>query len=172
VAQKTEDEKREEDELKLLEWAEKSGIANLHEHIKSLELLKEGSVKTLTILNAAGAATLAYVMKSLDEGHYNATFCGAVIMLFYLFALSGKLVTRCLVIGEVPTASNEPQNLTYKDQPYANALREEIANMANRIKELIERNDQIAIDLNGIRFAALWSPMLFLLGLLIKLFAG
>jgi hypothetical protein len=172
MADLVEEKQSPEDLLKLLEWAEKCGAENLSEHLKSLEQLKADSAKTLTILNAAGAATLAFVIKNLDHMHFSGATVGAGFMLFYLFVLSGFLVTRCLVVKEAPMARNEPQNLIYIDQLFSNALREEIGLMGERIAMVRERNDQLASDLNRVRFSALWSPAIFLLGFIIKQLAG
>jgi hypothetical protein len=164
MSQKTPEVKREEDELKLLEWAEKRGIENLSDHLQAVDNLKRESERTLTVLYAAFGATLAYVIKNLDKSKFSASVVGAIAMLSWLFFLSGWLILFCLKVKPAPSARNEPQNLIYKIQPVADAITEEIENMKSRIARATERTGSLSWHLNRVRLAALLSPAIFALG--------
>lgn|GEM_PF-6870106 len=148
----------------LLDWAEARGLEYLKEHMSNLESLKADSSSFLTILVAAGGATLAYLLKA-PEKHVSAEMVwGAIMLLVYFFVLGTILIAKCLTAKHAQTVSNSASHL-YQDGFKLTELKPvEFKNMKERSDNLIARNRSTAQWLNRVRYGALCSPLAFAIG--------
>jgi hypothetical protein len=146
----------------LLDWAEARGLEYLKEHMSNLESLKADSSSFLTILVAAGGATLAYLLKA-PEKHVSAEMVwGAVILLLYFFVLGTILIAKCLTARHAQTVSNGATHLYQEGKFKLVDLKPvEFNNMKERSDNLIARNRSTAQWLNRVRYGALCSPLAF-----------
>lgn len=149
----------------LQDWAEKLGVEYLKEHMANLESLKADSSSFLTILVAAGGATLAFLLNAPEKHTAPEMVWGAVVLLLYLFILGALLVAKCLTAKHAFTVSNSAVNV-YQDGVFrlAELRPAEFKNMKGRADQLIARNKSTATWLNRIRYGALCSPFVFAVG--------
>ena len=147
----------------LLDLAEKAGIENLKARIGSAEVLAKEAGNTITIVLAGMGGSLAYAVKLFEPGFVASSVWGAAAVCAWLALISGSLVTRCLLVGEIMPVYNEPKNL------YQPALRltvievreYELENIQARITQTIALNWYIAKWLNRLRQAAAATPLIF-----------
>lgn len=158
-------EKAEKDKRELLDWAETRGLEYLKEHMANVESLKTDSTQLLTVLMAAGAAVLAYIIKAPEKHVAGEMVGGAIVLLVYLFVLGSLLIAKCIAAKEAPAINNSASNL-YCKGAYSLAHQKEYVfeHMQKSGKKLRARNEATARWLNGLRYAALLSPVAFSLG--------
>lgn len=145
----------------LLEWAEMCGMENLRAHREDADTLKKQAATTLTVLLAGATGGLAYAIKGIEYGSLWWAV-GSAAFAAYLYGLCALLVFQTLTIKDYPSLHNQPLNL-YQPCYSLNAIKEkELENIQARIRQAIERNKEISGWLNGIRYAAVASPIVFL----------
>jgi hypothetical protein len=128
----------------VLEWVEKAALENMRGHAQAAETLSKEATQTLTVLLAMLSGALAYAVKSVS-------LWMPVMLVFYLFALCVILVTKCMMIGEFPAITNEPNNLM-QDGYELDVLRKvELRNIQQRIDQAGKRNTVTAKWLNRVR---------------------
>lgn len=150
-----------EKELALANWAEQCGTENLRSHIASIDGLKDDSAKTLTILMTALGALIAYGAKMVDDHHAGPMLYAVAALTTYLLVVSSLLVAKCLRVADAPPVTNEPQNLFQPAHTLLSLKIQEISNLEGRIRAAKKRNQKTARWLNGLRYAALASPLVF-----------
>ena len=139
----------------VLEWVEKAAIENLRYHLASTDTLAKEANLTLTILLAALSAAFSYVLA-------NPTLrAAAIVMTLYLFGLCLLLVSKCLMIEEVPSPTNEPRNLLQDGYELDALARAELKNIQVRIDQAALRNTNTALWLNRVRIGAVLTPVVF-----------
>lgn len=157
--------KAEKERREVMDWAEARGLEYLKEHMTNVDTLKNDSSTLLTILIAAGGATLAYLLKA-PEKHVSAEMMwGATILLFYFFVLGTVLIGKCLTAKHTQTVNNSASSLYQEGKFKLVDLKPvEFKNMKERSDNLIARNKATAYWLNRVRYAALCSPLAFAVG--------
>lgn len=146
----------------LLDWAEETGLENLKAHHQTADLLQKQAVTTLTVLLAGATGGLAYAIKGAEYGSLWWAI-GSAAFSFYLYLLCALTVFKTLTVKEFPMLHNEPRNL-YQPEYSLNSIKEvEIENIQERIQQAVARNKLTAGWLNRIRYAAVASPLVFLI---------
>lgn len=155
----------EKDKREVMDWAEARGLEYLKEHMDNVDALKTDSSTLLTILITAVGAILAYVIKAPENHAAIEMVSGAITLLVYLFVLGAVLITKCLAAKKASSINNSASNL-YQNGKFtlAELKPAEFKNMEERARILIDRNKTTAFWLNRVRYAALCSPAVFLLG--------
>lgn len=157
------------EEADRLDWIENCGLENLRYHIQSTELLTKESNTTLNIFLAGAGAFLAYALKGIESIKPEASAYSAIGVSLYLFVLCGLVVLKCLKVKDIPTPTNEPENLNHPDYSLQEVKKVELRNLQARIKMVTSRNKATSNWLNHLRMAAIVGvPML---GILIFIFA-
>lgn len=143
----------------------RAGIEHMKMQHHTADILARESVTTLTVLLAGMAGGVAYAAKALGGEHIDWISVGAVIFVFYLFVLSYVLVTRCLRITAIPSIFNEPKNLLpSQDLEIKELMRRQLNTLQDCIEEAATRNKKVALLLNKIRLAEVFSPFFFGVG--------
>lgn len=153
-----------EDRKALLEWIEKAAIENMKGHVSAADGLEKQCATTLTILFAGAGGGLVYAVKGVDTGVWTWLSVGASVFTSYLIVLAVLLVLGCMWIGKFPQTYNEPENLRKggPDLSFEQIRVFELDNFQTRIQEAVDRNHKVADRLNGIRLAAVASPIVFI----------
>ena len=145
-----------------LDWIEKTAIENLKARVATTDTLAKEAVTTLTVLLAGAGGAWAYAIKLLDERATYGTAAAGVAAL-WLTLLSMAVVWKCLKIKDVQAVYNVPGELLLRQKEgcsYEEWRVGELENIQKRIDLAIARNNQMADDLNLIRFAATLTPVL------------
>lgn len=149
------------DDSEMIDWAERNGLENLRAHLTVIDDVKRESVQTLTVLMASIAASLAYVVRTLDTDHFTAFAAGTAVMVLWLGLIATVLVCKCLLIGEAPAPTNRPANLYQPTHPLNEVRKAELSNIDARITEAIAICRGRTRWINRVRIAALASPLWF-----------
>lgn len=148
-------------EAKVKDMAENAGYKNLEARIQAGESVKTQSAGTLQVLMAALAGAIAVGVKVLEPGSASPLVWGAAVLAAYLAVLCLLLVTQCLALVDAPMLYNSPRNLAIPGIEYEDMRAGELANVLERISEQSAINERRALWLNGVRFAGVLSPLVF-----------
>lgn len=151
-----------EQQLEVLEWAEKAGIENLKTHLESSNLLAAAANNLVNFLLAGVAGSLPFAVKALDPAPPPIAW-GALAACVHLSAVCVYVVLFVLKAGPMPSLYNEPKTLGQTQWTKADLLREELSLMNQRIHDLCDRNELRAKRLNRARLAAVLAAGSFLL---------
>ncbi|MEX3915987.1 hypothetical protein AB4Y43_07040 [Paraburkholderia sp. BR10872] len=148
------------DEDALLDWVEGQAAENMRFHVESLAVISKEANTTLTVLLAGVGAASAYTVKLFDTHGAGWLLAATITFGVCLLLLSAWLILGCLKISELPTPTNEPENL-YQPKYSLSAIRAaEITNTQSRIHQVVRRNNKTADRLNRIRLLALLTPVI------------
>lgn len=160
-----------EQQLEVLEWAEKAGIENLKTHLESANLLTTAANNLVNILLAGVAGSLTFAVKVLEPSS-PAIAWGSLAACIHLVAVCIYVVLAVLRAGPLPSLYNEPKNLGQPEWTKAALLREELRLMNDRIHELCDRNETRAWRLNASRLAAVLTAASFLVATALARYYG
>jgi len=144
-------------------WAWEQGVANMRGRIDAQAALHAQASATLTLLLAGMGGSLAYAVQIFDAGP-TPLASGAAALCAYLALLGALTVARCVNVQPAPTLHNEPSNLVEPGTALQQLRAGELVNLQERIEQQIELSARKARWLNGVRLAALASPLIFVLG--------
>ncbi|HOW49407.1 MAG TPA: hypothetical protein PLB26_17335 [Rubrivivax sp.] len=147
---------------KVQDMAEAAGYRNLEERIQSGESIKAQASGTLQVLMAALAGAVAVGTRVLEPAPASPLAWGAAGLSVYLALLCLLLVGCCLRLVEAPMLFNSPGHLAMPGVSHADLRAGELANVVERIAQQSVLNTRRARWLNGVRFAAVLSPLVFL----------
>lgn len=150
-----------EQQLEVLEWAEKAGIENLKTHLESSNLLAAAASNLVNILLAGVAGSLTFAIKVLEPSP-TAIAWGALVACVHLASVCFYIVLWVLRAGPRPSLYNEPKTLGQTQWTKMDLLREEIVLMNHRIHDLCDRNETVGRRLNRARLAAVLMAATFL----------
>lgn len=146
----------------ILDWAEKCGIENLKAHRETADYLQKQAVTTLTVLLAGATGGLAYAIKGAEYGSLWWAVGSAAFSL-YLYGLCALAVFKTLTVSDFPALYNEPASLYQPHYSLADIKEAELVNIQERIVQAVARNRETSEWLNYIRYAAVASPIIFLI---------
>ncbi|WP_186104940.1 hypothetical protein [Burkholderia gladioli] len=146
----------------LLEWVEKSAIENLKTHHACADVIAKDAATTLTVFLAALGGGLAYAIKALDQHSVNWLSVGSAAFTVYFLMLSVLLVVKCLMSRELPSIYNEPRNINQPTFTLEQLKDAEIEGLQRRIDAAARSNRRVVVWLNGLRLAAVVSPIVFI----------
>ena len=146
----------------LLEWAEEIGQENLKSRMQVADAIAAQASTTITLFLAGIGGSLAYAARLL-EAKPPALAYGAAAVCVYLTLLSVLLLLKCITLTDAPAVFNEPTNLLLVNGELDAVRAGELANMQVRIDRIKTRNSERARWLNAMRWAAILTPLLFLL---------
>jgi hypothetical protein len=147
----------------VLRMAEGDADANTKAVVATTEWLAAQSATTLTLLLAGIGGALAFAAKAVT-GPPGLVEAGAAAVCAYLVLLAAVLVWRCLMVGPVPAPRGDPEGWLY--WPGADLMelrREGLVNIQLDLDAARARNGATARALNGVRLAALGTPLVFVL---------
>ncbi|XVJ69863.1 MAG: hypothetical protein HEQ39_09565 [Rhizobacter sp.] len=147
-------------EMALWDVAEKAGYENLKQRIASGDTMAAQAATLCTLLLAGIGGSLAYAVK-VFEPVPSLVAWGAAAFCAYLCVLAALLVHRCINTADAPMLFNEPKNVLVPGATLQLQRPAELANLQQRIDQMIARNNTRATALNGIRYAAIASPLVF-----------
>ena len=143
-----------DDQLKMLELAEKAGYDNLRDRRTTADVLAKEANAWLSLLILAAGGSFAYGVRILEPGATSPVVIGAAVASVWLVATSALTVWKCMMIRPLPALYNEPANIYQPDLPYTGRqMREfELKNIQQRIEDATRRNDSVARWLNIVRW--------------------
>lgn len=162
-AEKSGKDQTEIDYDEVIEWAEAAGLDNLKRRHANADALKAQALSTLTILIAGLGGSLVYAAKTL-EGDRSALTWGGSWLCVYLMILCALLVSKTLTIKNYPAVYHLPKVLAERGVTLTAQREKAIAYLNKSISEATLINNQLASDINGIRWAAIGSPIVFAIG--------
>jgi hypothetical protein len=141
------------------------GKENADFHLACADNLTTSSQNTLTLLAAGGYGALGYAAHLFEGGAGNfAIACGVSAGAVHLLVVAALIVAKCLRARDYNATHNEAQHLLGDGQAWAQIVRGEIENLAERIAENRAANAAIGRWLNRLWLAALFVPITFLVG--------
>lgn len=149
-------------EREFLDWVEQAGLENLKSHRETADLLQKQAVTTLTVLLAGATGGLAFAVKGVEHGSLWWAI-GSAAFSVYLYLLCALLVFKTLTIKDFPSLYNEPQNLFQPTFRLEEVKVVELDNIQKRIEQAGARNGETSNWLNGTRYAAVASPIVFVI---------
>lgn len=149
----------------LLLYAERAGLENMRGHKASADDLAKEANLTLTVLLAVSSGALAYSVKLAEIGASKTLLAGMIATTAYLFVCCALLINNCLMIGEFPSTTNEPENLYQSDFTIDQIREAELQNLQARINAASRRNATTATWLNRVRLAATVTPIVLLIAI-------
>ena len=149
------------------EWAETAGYENLKGRLAVSDLVSTQAATTLAVLLAGVGGSLAYAVKVFDPGPTAALVWAAAAVCVYLMILCALLMGFCIALVETDLAYNEPRHLMVPRQPLERLRRIELVNIQVRIDEVYVRNQARSEALDRIRWAAVFTPLVFGVAMLV-----
>lgn len=151
----------------LLDWVEKAGQENIKFRIANAEALAKEAAVMLTILLAGIGGAMTIASKYYEVGKtWTEIAYGAASVAVWLMLLAGVLLQWCIKTKPLAAPSNEPKNI-FQPAFSLEAIRQvEIQNLQARIEDITERNRASATWLDRVRYAAICSPLIFVIGAL------
>lgn len=155
-----------------LDWIEQAAVENMKAHHVCADVIAKDAATTLTVFLAAMAGAMTYAAKAIEQKSWTWFSFGATAFTVWFFALSALLVWTCLVMQPIAPVYNEPRNLNQAGFDL-DALKEaELDGFQWRIGTAASRNAKVAKWLNGLRLAAVGSPVIFIVAAMAARAAG
>ena len=146
-----------------IDWIEKQAAENLKFRLQNCETLAKEANNLLTVLIAAIGAGVAYSIKNAEAGSEAALLVGSIATVTWLMAVAFVLVFKCIRTSLIIPIGNEPKNLSLESYTLEQIKGFELENVQNSIDHMAKRNGNTAHWLDKARFAAIASPLVFIL---------
>lgn len=143
--------------ITVLDWAEKSAIENMKDHVNNADLIQKQASTLLTMLLSGAGAALYF---GVD---HEALRMAAVAISIWLFILAGCLTRKCLMFGDFPSVWNEPKNLYQKSYELDKLREVELKNLQIRIDDAMNLNFEKSLRLNACIVATCFTPIIGIL---------
>lgn len=147
------------------EWAHAQAHENLKHRLASGDvLLAQANVLATVLLVGVGGA-MGYATRLAERGPAVPEVWGALAAAAWLMWVAAVLVYLCVATRNTDVVGNEPSNLYFPDiSPTELEVRAfELASVQRRITTTKSRNSDVAWWLDRCRYAALVTPVIFLL---------
>mgnify|MGYP003577565607 CR=1 FL=1 len=143
-----------DDQLIMLELAEKAGYENLRDRRASADVLAKEASTWLSLLILALGGSFAYGVRITEPGAASPIIVGAAVASVWLAATCSLTIWKCMMIRPLHPLYNEPANLYQPDLQFTERqMREfELTNIQERIANTTKRNDSVAHWLNVVRW--------------------
>jgi hypothetical protein len=161
-------------EWSYIEWAEKAAIENLRGRIANADSIGKEANTLVTLLLAGIGGSLAYAFKAFDDGSASPAACGAAAVAVWFAIVAAIVLWRCVMTRPLSALMNEPKNIYRPELQLSEvAIRQfELENLQLRIDETKERNRKVALWLDRGRLAAIATPLIFAIAVVVAVAAG
>lgn len=147
------------------EWAEKTSLENLKHRIATGDVMLAQANGLLSVLLIGMGGAISYGIKVFEPGPVAPSVWGAVAVAVWLMWIGIVLVFECIATRNTDVPGNEPDNIYQPEEnPEGKGARKfELGSMQRRINSTKARNSAVAWWLDGCRYAALATPLVFLI---------
>lgn len=156
-------------------WAEQAALGNLKQRLETGDVLLNQANTLLTLLLAGVGGSLALALQPLRAEGLAALSIAAGAVALWFSGIGSVLVWKCIATRETQMLHNEPANLYNPDwlQQYTpeQIVGSELTNLQQRIQATKRRNGSAAQWLDRCRFAAVATPLVFGLALVLSISA-
>lgn len=150
------------------EWAEKAGAENLKHRLGTGDVLLAQANTLVSILLVGIGAAMGVAVK-LAEGASGALVWGAAASTLWMALVASVLVYQCVATRETEVPGSAPLNV-YKPEKSLSEMdvrRYFMEQIQDRIAFTCKRNSEVAYWLDRCRYAAIATPVVFMLAALV-----
>jgi hypothetical protein len=150
------------------EWAEKAGAENLKHRLSTGDVLL-AQANTLASILLVGIGAAMGVAVKLAEGASGVLVWGSVASTLWMALVAAVLVHRCIATRETEVLGSAPLNV-YKPEMALSEVevrRYFMEQIQDRIAFTCRRNSEVAYWLDRCRYAAIATPLVFMLAVLV-----
>ncbi|HZF00519.1 MAG TPA: hypothetical protein VE344_01345 [Methylomirabilota bacterium] len=145
-----------------LEYMQSEASKNWEFHLQNMDNLQRESNTTLTFLYVVISASFSAALKLFLDEKFIILAVTLSFLCIYLVTLAVWLLFGCMMARSVKAPANEPKNLKIPDGYTSEQIQQfELENLQERIEYNANRNSSTARQLNRVRVAICFSPIVF-----------